>query len=136
MSKGDTTENDTLKLLLKGVSPSYLGNANVYVALHTDDPGESGTQSTNEGTVYTNYARQPIVKATGWTDGGSEFTNAALIQFPICGASGATIKYVSIGTLVSGPGQILYSGQLNADLAVALNIQPQFAIAALKVQED
>ncbi len=135
MSKGDTTENDTLKMILKGTDPAWRTNPNVYVALHTADPGEAGTQLTSE-TAYTNYARQPIVKATGWTDGGSEFTNSALIQFPVCGVTGSTISYVSVGTLISGAGQILYSGQLSADLAVALNIQPQFAIDALKVQED
>lgn len=136
MTKSDTTENDTLKCILKGVDPSWRTNANLYVALHTADPGEAGTQLTSEGTVYTNYARQPIVKATGWTDNGSEFSNAALIQFPVCGASGATVTHVSIGTLETGAGQILYSGELSAPLSVALNIQPQFAIAALKVQED
>ena len=135
MTKSDTTENDVLKVVLKGVSPSYLGNANVYVALHTADPGETGDQTTNE-IAYTNYARQPIVKATGWTDGGSTFTNAAIIQFPICGITGGTAAYVSIGTLVSGTGQILYSGQLNANLSISQNIQPQFSIAALSVQED
>lgn len=136
MTKGNTTENDTLKCLLKGVDPSWRTNANVYVALHTADPGEGGTQTTNE-TAYTSYARQTIVKATGWTDGGgNELSNAALIQFPVCGVTGATITHVSIGTLDSGAGQILYSGELSAPLAVALNIQPQFAIAALKVQED
>ena len=135
MTKSNTTENDTLKCILKGTDPSWRTNANLYVALHTADPGEAGTQTTNE-TAYTDYARQPIVKATGWTDSGSEFSNAALIQFPVCGVTGATITHVSIGTLDSGAGQILYSGELSAPLSVALNIQPQFAIAALKVQED
>lgn len=135
MTKSNTTENDTLKVILKGVSPSYLGNTNVYVALHSADPGEAGDQSTSE-VAYTNYARQPIVKATGWTDSGSEFSNAALIQFPVCGVTGATARYVSVGTLVSGTGQILYSGQLSADLSIGENIQPQFSIGMLKVQED
>lgn len=135
MTKSDTTENDTLKCILRGVDPSWRSNATLYVALHSADPGETGTQTTSE-VAYTNYARQPITKATGWTDGGSTFTNAALIQFPVCGVTGATARYVSIGTVDSGAGQILYSGQLSADLTIALNIQPQFAIGALSVQED
>lgn len=135
MTKSDTTENDTLKAILKGVDPSWRSNANLYLALHTADPGEAGNQGTSEAT-YTNYARQTIVKASGWTDGGSTFSNAGLIQFPTCGASGNTITHVSIGTLTSGAGQILYSGALNSALTVALNIQPQFSIGALQVQED
>jgi hypothetical protein len=135
MSKGNTTENDVLKAILQGTDPAWRTNVNLYVSLHTADPTETGTQTSNE-TAYSNYARQPIVKATGWTDGGSTFSNAALIQFPQCGAVGATITHVAIGTVVAAAGQILYSGELNDDLVVSNLIQPQFAIGALQVTED
>ena len=135
MSKSNTTENDVLAAFLKGVSPAWMSNPNVYVALHTADPGEAGDQSTSEA-AYTNYARQTMVRASAWTDGGSTFTNAELVQFPQCGASGATITHVSIGELVSGAGQIFYSGALNSPLTVANLIQPQFAAGALSITED
>jgi hypothetical protein len=136
MGKSDTTSNDVLKCLLKGTDPSYRGNATLYVSLHTANPTSTGTQTSSE-TSYSNYARQPITKASGWTDNGTNFTNAALIQFPICGAVGATIKYVAIGELTgTGNGQIYYVGQLSADLAVAENIQPQFSIGNLQVTES
>ena len=112
-----------------------MANPNVYVALHTADPGEAGDQSTNEAT-YTNYARQTLVRASAWTDGGSTFTNAELIQFPQCGVTGNTITHVSIGELISGAGQIFYSGALNSPLTVANLIQPQFAAGALSITED
>lgn len=67
MSKSNTTENDVLKAILQGTDPSWRAGANLYLALYTADPGEAGTAITNE-TAYTNYARQTIVKATGWTD--------------------------------------------------------------------
>lgn len=134
MSKSNTTENDVLKANLKGTDPSWRGNANRYIALHTADPGEAGTATTSEAT-YTNYARVAVAVAD-WTDGGSTFTNAALIQFPVCGVTGNTITHVSIVTTSSGAGQILYSGALNASLAVSSLIQPQFAIASLSVSED
>jgi len=135
MSKGNTTENDVLKAILQGTDPAWRTNVNLYVSLHTADPTETGTQTSNE-TAYSDYARQPIVKATGWVDGGSTFSNAALIQFPQCGAVGATITHVAIGTVVAAAGQILYSGELNDDLVVSNLIQPQFAIGALQVTED
>lgn len=135
MSKGNTTENDMLKAVLQGTDPSWRTNPNLYLSLHTADPGESGDQTTNEA-AYTNYARIPIVKASGWTDSGSSFSNSGLLQFPQCGATGATVTHVAIGTLSSGAGQILYSGALNSSLAVANLIQPQFAIGALVVTED
>lgn len=135
MSKSNASENDTLKLFLQGTDPSWRAGANLYLALYTADPGEAGTATTNE-TSYTNYARQTLVKASAWTDGGSTFTNAGLIQFPQCGATGATLTYVAIVTTSSGAGEILYSGALNSSLAVANLIQPQFAIGALSVTED
>lgn len=135
MSKSNTTENDVLLMALKGTDPAWRTNSNLYLALYTADPGEAGTAITNEA-AYTNYARQTLVKASAWTDNGSSFANAGLIQFPQCGASGATITHVAIVTTASGAGQILYSGQLNSPLAVSNLIQPQFAIGALTVTED
>jgi hypothetical protein len=136
MSKSSTTENDMLKCVLQGTDPSWRAGATLYLALYTDDPGDAGTAITNE-TAYTNYARQAITKATGWTDNGSSFANAALIQFPVCGASaGNPLSHCAIVTTASGAGQILYSGELNDELAVATLVQPQFAIGALTVTED
>jgi hypothetical protein len=135
MSKSNTTEHDVLAAFLKGVAPGWMANPNVYIALHTADPGEAGVQTTSE-TTYTNYARQPLTRASGWTDGGSTFTNAALLQFPQCGATGATITHVSVGELISTGGQIFYSGALNDPLTVANLIQPQFAAGALSITED
>ena len=135
MSKSNTTEHDVLAAFLNGTSPAWMANPNVYISLHTADPGEAGDQTTNE-TTYTNYARQALTRASGWTDGGSTFTNANLIQFPQCGVTGATITHVGIGELVSGAGQLFYSGALNSPLTVANLIQPQFAAGALSVTED
>jgi hypothetical protein len=135
MSKSNTTEHDVLAAFLKGVSPEWMANPNVYIALHTADPDEAGVQTTSEAT-YTNYARQPLTRASGWTDGGSIFSNAALLQFPQCGAVGNTITHVSIGELSTTGGQIFYSGELSSPLTVANLIQPQFAAGALQVTED
>ena len=135
MSKSNDTEHDVLAAFLKGVSPAWMANLNVYVAFHTADPGEAGNQTTNEAT-YTNYARVALSRASGWTDGGSTFSNAALLQFPQCGATGNTLTHVSIGELATGAGQIFYSGALNSPLAVANLIQPQFAQGALTISED
>lgn len=136
MSKGNTTENDVLEYVFKATPFSWDGNTNLYVSLHTADPGEGGNQTTNE-TAYTNYARQTVARSgSGWTVTGSTAENAALIQFPQCGASGATLTHVAIGTAASSTGQILYSGALNASLTVANLIQPQFAAGALTASED
>lgn len=111
-------------------------HTNLYVSLHTADPGVGGSQTTNE-TAYTNYARIAIVRTTaGWSVPASGATaNAGLAQFAQCGVTGATITHVAIGTAASGAGLVLYAGPLSSSLAVANGIQPQFAAGALDVTE-
>ena len=143
MSKGNTLENDVLALIFNKTLSSIwgtlatTGDTDIYVALYTADPGEGGAPNTNE-TAYTNYTRIPVARTVGgWTVSGNTAENAALIQFPQCGASGATLTHVGLVTSSSGSGgQILYSGELNSPLTVANLIQPQFAAGALVITED
>jgi nucleoside phosphorylase len=120
-----------------GLQPSATAGS-LYVSLHTSNPDETGNQGTGE-TVYTNYARVGVARSgAGWTVSGNTATNAALIQFPQCGATGATITHIGIG--VSGTaadsGVLLFSGALSSPLTVANLIQPQFAAGDLDVVGD
>lgn len=135
MSKSNTTENDILKMVLQGTDPSWRAGATQYIALYTADPGEAGSAVTSEAT-YTSYARVAITKATAWTDGGSSFSNAGLVQFPKCTGGTNDITHFGVVTTASGAGQLLYSGALSSTLSVSNNIQPQFDIGALVVTED
>ena len=143
MPKSTATCNAVLALLFNATAiPGLAENdasspvTSLYVSLHEGDPGVGNDQTTNE-TDYTNYARVAVVRtSSGWTvPSGGATANAALIQFPQCGASGATITHVAIGTAASGAGTVLYSGALNSPLAVANLIQPQFAAGDLDVAE-
>ncbi len=146
MSKSDSWESDLLKLLFQATAVANIADnaatsplTNLFVSLHTSDPGETGTQTTNE-TSYTNYARQSVARTSGgWTLSGTaptQIANAATISFPQCGVTGATITHFGIGTLVSGAGKLLYSGALSSSLAVSQNITPTFNAGALTVTED
>lgn len=146
MSKSNTFENELLLLIFNNDTLSLVGDAtgivgsssdgNLYVSLHTADPGEAGNQSTNE-TAYTNYARVAVARTTGgWTVSGNAVTNAALVQFAQCGASGATLTHFGVGTSSSSTGKLLYSGELTSSLAVSSGIQPQFAAGDLDITED
>jgi len=121
----DIAENDT-------TSPA----TNLYLSLHTADPGVGGAQTTNE-TSYSTYARIAIARTTGGWDvpSGGATANAALAQFAQCGATGATLTHVAIGTAAGGAGLVLYAGALTSSLAVANGIQPQFAANSLDVTE-
>lgn len=135
MSKGNTTENDLVKFMFNATAmPSY--GANLYLALHTADPGEAGDQQTNE-CAYTSYARVLVTRdVAGFTVAANSAVNAALAQFPTCTGGTETATHVSIGTASSGAGQILYSGALNSSIAISNNITPQFAASALQTTED
>lgn len=141
MSMSDGTENDALEMFLKGTDPSYRSGATQYLALFDDDAGteahlEAGNVS--DELDYTGYARVPLTKASAWTDGGSSFTNAALIQFGKRTDGGATqtAKYFAVVDTSSGAAAMLIWGQLSANLDISLNIQPQFGIGDLEITAD
>ena len=136
MSKSNTTENDFMLYTFNGTAISWNGNTNLYIALHTADPGEAGTQTTSEAT-YTSYARVTVARTSGgFTVAGNQASNTALVQFPQCTGGTNTITHVSVGTASSGAGQILYSGALTSSLSISSGIQPQFSIGALVITED
>lgn len=136
MSKSNVAENDFMLFTFNDTAISWDANANLYVALHTADPGEAGNQQTSEAN-YTGYARVAVARTSGgWTVTGNQAVNAALVQFPQCTAGSNTITYLSVGTLSSGTGQIIYSGALSNPLSVTSGIQPQFSAGALTITED
>lgn len=143
MPKSTATCNSILALIFNATAWADIAEndasspiTNLYLSLHTANPGVGNNQTTNE-TSYTNYTRIAIARTTsGWTiPSGGATSNAALAQFPQCGATGATLTHVAIGTASSGPGTVLYAGALSSSLAVANGIQPQFAANALDVTE-
>lgn len=91
-----------------GLQPSAAAG-NLYVSLHTADPGAAGTQTTSE-TGYGGYARVPVARTgAAWTVAGTSVTNAALIGFPLCTGGSSTIAFWGIGTDNAGAGHLLYS---------------------------
>jgi len=74
MSKGNTFENDLLKLIFNATAIANIADdaasaplTNLYVSFHTGDPGETGDQTTSE-CAYTSYARVAVARTTGgWT---------------------------------------------------------------------
>jgi len=134
MSKSNATETDILAKIFTATALPWDGETNLNIHLHVGDPGEAGTIATSPAT-YTSYALVIVARsAAGWTVTGNSCANDGLIQFPQCTGGSNTISHVSISC--DGETQILYSGALNATLAVSNGIQPQFAISALTITED
>jgi hypothetical protein len=149
-AKSNTFENELLKHIFQNLAiplvgdatglPASAGAGQLFVSLHTADPGEAGTQSSSE-TAYTGYVRVGIDRSLGgWsvtdTAGVNEAKNVAAITFPQCGATGATITHFGIGTSNSGAGKLLYKGAMSANLSVSNGITPEFAANSLVVSEE
>src|SRR5690348_18210167 len=112
MSKGNTFENDLLKLIFNATAIANIADnaassplTNLYVSLHTADPGEAGNQTTSECN-YTGYARVAVARTSGgWTVTASSVSPAANITF--ANPSDATnlpqtASFFAIGTAASG----------------------------------
>ena len=136
MSMSNASETNFLNLLFNNADWANVGDAaglqnsatagSFYVALHTADPGDAGTQSTSEAS-YTGYARVAVARtAGGWTVSGNQVSNTATVQFGECTAGSAVVTHFSVGLLSAGAGDILYSGALSASRAVSAGITPLF----------
>jgi hypothetical protein len=142
-AKGNVWENDLQKLIFNATAIANIADnaasspiTNLYVSLHTADPGEAGDQTTSEAT-YTSYARVAVARTSGgWTVTNNSVTNAATISFPAATGGTNTITHFGIGTASSAAGKLLYKGALTSSLAVSSGITPQFAASALTVAED
>lgn len=145
MSKSNTWENDLLLLVFNNTNVGLVGDAtglrgsstagSLYVSLHTADPGEAGTQSTNEAN-YTSYARVAVARSgSGWTVSNNEVTPVNPISFPTCTGGTNDCTYFGIGTDSSGAGKLLYSGTISPTIAVTNTVTPVLSTAT-KVTED
>jgi len=132
MSKGNTFENDWLKLIFNATAIANIADnaatsplTNLYVSLHTADPGEAGDQTTNE-TTYTSYARVAVARSgAGWTVTNNSVSPAATISFPACTGGTATITHAAVGTASSSTGKILYKGAISPNISVSSGVTPQ-----------
>lgn len=142
MSKGNTFENDLLKLIFNATAIANMADnaassplSNLYVSLHTADPGEAGAQNTNEAT-YTSYARVAVARTSGgFTVTNNSVSPAADVTFPACTGGPETITHFGIGTASSGTGKLLYKGTVSPNIAVSNGVTP-ILTTATAVTED
>lgn len=142
MSKGDTFENDLLKLIFQATAIANLADnaasgplTNLYLSLHTADPGEAGSQTTNEAN-YGSYARVAVARSgSGFTVTNNSVSPAANVDFPSATSGTNTITHFGIGTASSGAGKLLYSGTVTPNISVTTGVTPRLTTATA-VTED
>lgn len=142
MSKGNTIENDLLKLIFNATAIADLAEndstspaTNLYGSLHTGDPGEAGDQTTNE-CAYGSYARVAVARTSGgWTVTGNSVSPAADITFPAATSGSETATHWAVGTASSGAGKLLYSGTISPNIAISSGVTPKLTTASA-ITED
>jgi hypothetical protein len=142
MSKGNTFENDLLKLIFNATAIANIADnaamsplTNLYVSLHTADPGEAGDQTTNE-CAYTSYARVAVARSgSGWTVTNNSVSPAAEISFPAATGGTETATHWGVGTASSGAGKLLYSGTVSPNISISSGVTPKLTTSTV-ITED
>ncbi len=146
MSKTNTFENDLLLLIFNNTNIGTIGDAtgvrgsstggSLFVSLHTADPGETGTQSTNEAT-YTGYGRKGLTRVAGnWSVSGNAVSLVANLDFDPCTGGSNTITHFGIGCETgTGGTKLLYKGALTPNISVSSGVTPRINAGTI-VTED
>lgn len=142
MSKGNTFENDWLKLIFHGTAIANIADnaasaplTHLPVSFHTADPGEGGDQTTNECT-YTSYARVSVARNSGgWTISGNSVSPAATVSMPTATGGDEEATHWAVGTATSGSGKVLYSGTLTPAVVIRTGVTPQL-LTTTTITED
>lgn len=146
MSKANTWETGLLNLLFCNAAFTNVGDTggllpsatagNLYLSLHTADPGETGDQTTNEAT-YTGYQRLAVARSAGaWSVSGNQVSNISDLLFAACSGGSNTITHFGIGTAPSGAGKLLYSGAATPNLIVSSGVTPKCEAGNCVFTED
>jgi hypothetical protein len=135
MSASNTFENDLLLLIFNNTDAANIGDAtglrgsvtagSLYLSLHTGDPGEGGSQTTNE-CAYTSYARQAVARSgSGFTVSGSSVVLAANVDFPAATGGTETATHFGVGTASSGAGKLLFKGAITPNISISTGVTPR-----------
>ena len=136
MSAGNTFENDVMKLIFNATAIANIADnaassplTNLYVALHTASPGETGDQTTTEA-AYTSYARTAVARTTGgWTVTNNSVSPVANIDFVAATGGSETETDFSVGTLATTAGKVLVYGSISPTIAVSNGVTPRLTTA-------
>jgi hypothetical protein len=136
MSKSNTFEDELLKLIFQNANIPNIGDAtglrgsstagSLYISLHTADPGEAGTQATNE-ISYTGYARQAVARnATNFPVSGGTMSLGVNVDFPkMTGGTGGVVTHWAVGKEASGATVVLYKGTVSPNITVNTGVTPR-----------
>lgn len=128
MSKSAYSQNAYLRLVFNADTITGIARdaaspvTDLVVALHTADPGENGSQLTNE-IVYGGYQRKLVARtAEEWLVSGSNAIPVNDIVFgEMLSGAGGSVTHASVG---DGFDNILYSGPVTPNINVITGVRP------------
>ncbi|ODU24545.1 MAG: hypothetical protein ABS95_01770 [Verrucomicrobia bacterium SCN 57-15] len=130
MSKSNYLETKVLDAALGG--QAFPSNANVYISLHTADPGEAGAGAEVTGG---SYARKAVANdLTQWPSANPK-VNANVITFVTPTAGWGVVTHFGIWDAPTG-GNLLFSGALTASKTINSGDPVTFAAGAISITED
>lgn len=141
--KGDTFENDLLKLIFTATPIANIADnaatlplTNLYLSLHTADPTDTGNQTSNEAN-YGGYVRKAVPRATtnGFKVTGSDAHLRTNNDFAAATSGSSSCTYFAVGTASSGTGKILYAGAITPTISVVTGVTPRLTTGT-KCSED
>lgn len=131
--KSDVFESDLLKLIFNGTPIAGIADnaaasplTVLWLSLHYADPGDTGTQNTNE-LSYNGYGRRSVARSTaGWgLFSGFSMRLQADLAFPkSVDVVPQTASYFGVGTTQLSSGKLLYSGLLSPAIVCSIGITP------------
>jgi hypothetical protein len=142
VSKTNAFETDVAALIFHGTGiPGLADNAaaspltNLYLSLHSADPGEAGDQTTSE-VAYGGYARLAVSRSSAGfalftaASTSSSFGCAVYVRpdllWPTCISGSATVTYIGVGTDATGAGKLLYRCALlgSGSISISTGLTP------------
>ena len=131
-AKSNYLEGGLVGLIFNGTTianlagPAASPSTSIVLALHTADPGETGTQDSNECT-YTSYTRLKTGRnSSEWSCSTLGVANpTTVLSFPQATGGSETATHISISLSTVTTTAILYSGELDPTIAISNGIIPQ-----------
>lgn len=145
MSKSNAFETALLQHIFQNANIANIGDAtgvrgsttagNLYVSLHSADPGEAGDQTTNE-VSYGGYARVGNARTAGAFPVAGNVVNLGFNNtFPQASSGSVVATHFGIGVNSAGAGLLLYSGPITPNITIVTGVQPILTTAS-NIAED
>lgn len=125
--------NDLLKLIFNGAAIDNIADnasnaplTQLYLSLHTADPGAGGNQGTSE-VNYTGYQRLAVQRgASGFTITGNVMNPTSMMEFgEMTGGTTQAATHMCIGTHASGAGKVLFRFTLSPTVDCKVGVTPR-----------